>query len=158
MTKKDETTMPQTLPPKLNDTCKFTISSTIGEVNIPHSLCDLGSSINFIPLSKVKELKLGEVIPSNMTLTLDDSFITHSLGILQDVLVHVDGLVFHADFMVIDMKGDSGVSVILGRPFLAIGKALIDVETGELVLKFNNEKVMCKVYEWTSYMDDLNTC
>lgn len=41
-----------------------------------------------------------------MTLTLADLSITHPISILQDVLVHVDGLVFSADFVVVHMKGD----------------------------------------------------
>ncbi|XP_050890176.1 uncharacterized protein LOC127095543 [Lathyrus oleraceus] len=104
MTEKDETIMPPTLPPKLKDPGKFTIACTIGGVKIPRALCDLGSSINVMPLNKVKDLNLGEIMPSNMTLTLVDLSITHLLGILQDVIVHVDGLVFPADFVVIDMK------------------------------------------------------
>lgn len=63
------------------------------------------------------------------------------------MLVHVDGLVFHVDFIVLDIKGDSGRSVILKRTLLEIGKALIDVETSELVLKFNKEKVVFNVYD-----------
>ncbi|XP_050896593.1 uncharacterized protein LOC127103369 [Lathyrus oleraceus] len=155
---KDETTVPQALPPKMKDPVKFTIACTIGGVNIPYSLCHLGSSINVMPLNKFTELKYGEIIPSNMTLTLAESTITHLIGIIQDMLVHVDCLVFIEDFVVIDMKGDSGESVILELPFLATRKALIDVETSELVLKFNNENMAFKVYEWKLYMDNLETC
>ncbi|XP_070010826.1 uncharacterized protein [Nicotiana sylvestris] len=42
---------------------------------------------------------------------------------------------------------DYEVSIILGRPFLAIGKDLVDVEAGELTLRVGDEKVvfhMCK--------------
>lgn len=67
-----------------------------------------------------------------MILTLVDSFITQPLGILRDVLVHVDGLTFHTYFVVFDTKGDSGGSVILECPFLETGRAKIDVETSEL--------------------------
>lgn len=56
------------------------------------------------------------------------------------------------------MKGDTGGSVILGCPFLETGKALIDVETIELSLKFNKENVMLNVYEQTPYVDDMETC
>lgn len=73
------------------------------------------------------------------------------------MLVHVDGLVFLAYFVVVDMKGDTGGSVILVRPFLATGKTLINVENGELSLKFNKEKVVFNVYEWTPYVDDMET-
>lgn len=54
MTEKDETTMPPTLPSNLKDPGKFTITCTIGRVKIPHALCDLGSSINVMPLNKVR--------------------------------------------------------------------------------------------------------
>ncbi|XP_050891208.1 uncharacterized protein LOC127096692 [Lathyrus oleraceus] len=107
MIEKDETTVPPTLPSKLKDPGKFITAYTIDGVKIPSALCDLGSSINVMPLNKVKELNLGEIIPSNMTLTLVDLSVTHPLRILQDVLVHVDGLVFSVDFVVIDMKGNS---------------------------------------------------
>lgn len=67
-------------------------------------------------------MNLGKIMLSNITLTLDNLFVTYPHGILQDVLVHVDALVFPAYFFVVDMKGDMGGSVILRRPFLEIGK------------------------------------
>lgn len=100
---------------------------------------------------------MGEITPSNMSLTLDVSFITQPLGILRDVLVHVDILVFPTDFVVLDTKEDSGGSVILKRPFLATRKENIDVGTGELILKFNKEKMVFKVYGWTPYVENLDT-
>ncbi|CAI8588122.1 unnamed protein product [Vicia faba] len=51
--------------------------------------------------------------------------------------------------MVVDMKGDTENSLILRRPFLAIGKALIDMESSELMLQFNNEHVTFNAYELT---------
>lgn len=82
MTKKNDMIIPQSFPPKLKDPGKFTISYNIGGVKILHVLCDLGSSINVMPLKKVKELKVDEITPSNINLTLLDSSITQSLGIL----------------------------------------------------------------------------
>ncbi|XP_050918938.1 uncharacterized protein LOC127136424 [Lathyrus oleraceus] len=149
---------PPEVPPKMKDPGEFNITYTIGGLKISHDLCDLGSSINIIPLSKFKELKIREIIPSNMTLTLVDSSLTHPLGILQDMLVHVDGLTFPADFVVIYMKNDSEGSVILERPFLATGNAKIDVETGELILKFNKEKMVFNAYQSKPYVEDLDTC
>ncbi|XP_050896177.1 uncharacterized protein LOC127102896 [Lathyrus oleraceus] len=119
MTENDEMVISQDFPPKLKDSA-------------------------FMPLKTVKDLKVGEIIPSNTILTLADSSLTQSVGILHNVLVHVDGLVFPVDFVVLDTKGDSRGSVILGRPFLVTGKAKIDVETGELILKFNKNKVVSR--------------
>lgn len=92
MTEKDEVVISQTLPPKLKDPGKFIISCNIGEVNILHALCDLEFSIN--------------VTLSNMTLTIDDSFVAQPVSILCDVLEHVGELVFPVDFVVMDTKGD----------------------------------------------------
>lgn len=91
----------------MNDPGELNITYTIGGMKIPHALYDLGSSINVMPLSKFKELEIGENVPRNMTLTLVNSFVTRPIGIVQDVIVHVDGLTFPADFVVIDVKNDS---------------------------------------------------
>ncbi|XP_050889956.1 uncharacterized protein LOC127095289 [Lathyrus oleraceus] len=158
MTEKYDMALLQTIPIKLKDQGKFTISCIIGGVDFPHALCDLGLSINLIPLNKVKELNLTEIIPSNITHTLADLSVTHSYGVLQDVLAHVDGLFFPVYFVVVDMKGDTGSSVIIGCPLLATGKALIYLKIGGHSLKFNNEKMVFNAYEWTPYADDLETC
>jgi len=53
-------------------------------------------------------------------------------GILEDVLVKVDKLIFPANFIILDMEEDQEIPIILGRPFLAIGRTLIDVQQGKL--------------------------
>lgn len=72
MVEKDDVVKLKSLPPKLKDLDKFTISCNIVGVNIMYALCDLGSSINVMSLKTVKELKVGEITPSNMTFTLAD--------------------------------------------------------------------------------------
>ncbi|XP_050875140.1 uncharacterized protein LOC127078752 [Lathyrus oleraceus] len=140
MTEKCDTTLLQTMPTKLKDPGKFSISSTIGGVEIPYALYDFGSSINLMPLNKAKGLNLKEIMPNNGTLTLVNLSVTHPHGVLQDVLIYVDGLVIPTDFVVVDMKGDICGSIILRRPFLAIMKVLIDLKTDELSLNFNSKK------------------
>ena len=46
------------LPPKLKDPGSFTIPCTIGEQFRGKALCDLGASINLMPLSVFKKLGL----------------------------------------------------------------------------------------------------
>ena len=53
----------------------------------------------------------------------------------------IDKFIFPVDFVVLDMEEDMGVPIILGRPFLATGQALIDVREGNLTLKVNGEEV-----------------
>ena len=47
--------------------------------------------------------------------------------------------IFLVDFMVIDIEEDKQVPLLLGRPFLAIGVALIDVKKGEITLRVGDE-------------------
>ena len=63
-----------------------------------------------------------------MSLQLVDRSITYPRGIVEDVLVKVDKFIFPIDFIVLDMEEDHEVPLILRRPFLATGKAMIDVQ------------------------------
>jgi len=83
----------------------------------------------------------------NQSHTLADWSITYSFGVLEDVLVKVNELVFPADFVILDMAEDEDMPLILGRPFLATGRALIDVEMGQLMLIFHNEQVVFNIFE-----------
>ena len=68
------------------------------------------------------------------------------------MFIKVDKFIYRIDFVVLDMGDDNEVPLILGRPFLATGRALIDVEVGCLMLRVDNEKVhytlnFTKLYE-----------
>jgi len=82
-----------------------------------------------------------------MTLTLVDRSISYPFGVLEDVLVKVNELVFPTDFVILDMTEDEYMPLILGRPFLATSRALIDVEMGQLMLRFHNEQVVFNIFE-----------
>ena len=62
-------------------------------------------------------------------------------GVLEDVLVKAGKFIFPVDFVVMKMEEDTQVPLLLGRPFLATGVALIDVQKGELTLRVGNEAV-----------------
>ena len=62
-------------------------------------------------------------------------------GVLEDVLVKVGKFIFPVDFVVIKMEEDTLVPLLLGRPFLAPGAALIDVKRGELILRVGDKVV-----------------
>ena len=66
---------------------------------------------------------------------------------LEDVLVKVNDLVFPTDFVILDMAEDEDMPLLLGRPFLTTGRVLIDVERGELMLRFQNEQVIFNIFE-----------
>ncbi|XP_022883717.1 uncharacterized protein LOC111400543 [Olea europaea var. sylvestris] len=116
------------LPQKRKDSGSFTILCTIGSSSFEKALYDLGASINLMPLSVFKKLGLGEVKPTTVTLQLADRSLTYPRGIIEDVLVKVDKFIFLVDFVVLDMEEDQEFPLISGRPFLATGRALIDVQ------------------------------
>ena len=119
----------------------FTIPCMIGNADMGKTLCDFGASINLMPLFVAKRLNLGELTPTAMTLQMADRTLAHPEGIIEDVLVKVGKFVFPVDFVVINLEEDKQVPLLLGRPFLAIGAALIDVKKGELTLRVGNEAV-----------------
>ena len=146
------------LPPKLKDPGAFTIPCTIVKVDVGKALCDLGASINLMPLSMMKKLNCGEPKPTRMTLTLADRSISYPFGVLEDVLVKVNDLVFPATFVILDMAEDEDMPVLLGRPFLATGRALIDVERGELMLRFQDDQVSFNIFEAMKHRTENPQC
>ena len=135
------------LPQKLKDPGSFTIPCTIGNAIFERALCDLGASINLMPLSIFQRLGLGEARPTTVTLQLADRSLKHPRGVIEDVLVKVDMFIFPADFIVLDLEEDKEIPIILGRPFLATGRAMIDVQMGELKLRVQEDEVKFNVFE-----------
>ncbi|XP_024984071.1 uncharacterized protein LOC112519998 [Cynara cardunculus var. scolymus] len=101
------------IPPKLKDPGSFTIPCSIGGKEIGKALCDLG---------------IGEARPTTVTLQLANKSIAYPKGKIEDVLVQVDKFIFPADFIILDFEADKDIPIILGRPFLATGRTLIDVQ------------------------------
>ena len=116
------------MPQKLKDPGRFTISCSIGNAVFKKVLCDLRASINLMPLPIFRKLGLGEARPTTVTLQLEDRSLKHPRGVIKDVLIKVDKFIFRVDFIVLDMEENKDVPIILGRPFLAIGRALISVQ------------------------------
>ena len=131
----------KSIPEKRQDPGSFTIPCMIGNANMGKALCDSGASINLMPLPVDKRLSLGELTPTAMTLYMEDRTLAHPEGILEDVLIKVGKFIFPVDFIVINIEEDKQVPLLLGRPFLATGEALIDVKKGEPNLKVADEAV-----------------
>ncbi|MCF7184091.1 hypothetical protein, partial [Corynebacterium parakroppenstedtii] len=51
------------------------------------------------------------------------------------------------DFIIIDMEEDKDVPIIIGRPFLATGRTVIDVQKGELTMKVQDQEVTFNVFK-----------
>ncbi|XP_075088087.1 uncharacterized protein LOC107777215 [Nicotiana tabacum] len=120
---------------KLSDLGSFTIPCTIGDFAFAKALCDLGANINLMPLAIYKRLGIERARPTSKLLQLADRTVKRPSSILDDVLIQVGKFVFPADFVILDCKVDEEISIILGRPFLSMGRALVDCETGELKMR-----------------------
>ena len=108
----------RSLVQKKEDQGVFTIPCIVGSLHFAKVLCDLGESINLMPLSIYKKLGLGDPKPTVMRLLMADRTVKRPIGILQDVLVKVESFIFPADFVILDCEVDFEVPIILGRPFL----------------------------------------
>ena len=149
----------QKLPAKMKDLGSFTIPYSIGKYEFKKALCDSGASINLMPLSVVQRLSLGELTPTAITLQMADISMAQPEGVLEDVLVKVGKFIFPVDFVIMKMEEDTHIPLLLGRPFLATGAALIDVQKGELTLRVGNEAVHFNLNRSLEHPDvDVESC
>nr|GEY93365.1 DNA-directed DNA polymerase [Tanacetum cinerariifolium] len=139
------------LPEKLGDPGKFLIPCDFPGMEVCHALADLGASINLMPLSIWKILSLPELTPTRMTFELADRSITHPKGVAEDVFVKVGKFHFPTDFVAVDFEADPRVPLILGRSFLRIGRALIDVYEEEITLRVNDESITFNLNQTMKY-------
>ena len=92
----------------------FTIPCTVGSLHFAKALCDMGASINLMPLSIYKKLGLGDPKPTAMRLLMIDRTVKRSIGILHDVLVKVESFIFPTDFVILDCEFDLKCLLFLG--------------------------------------------
>ena len=80
-------------------------------------------------------------------------------GILEDVLVKVGKFIFPVNFVIMQMEEDTQIPLFIGRPFLATGAALIDVQKGELTLRVGNEAMHFNINRSLEHPDvDADSC
>ena len=73
------------------------------------------------------------------------------------MLVKVESFIFPADFVILDCEVDFEVPIILGRPFLATGRALVDMEKGQMKFRLNNEELTFKICRSMRQSGELKT-
>ncbi|XP_023729289.1 uncharacterized protein LOC111876964 [Lactuca sativa] len=128
------------LPQKCKDPGVFTVPCKLGNIHVPRDMLDLGASINVFPYSIFKTLNIGILKKTGVIIQLADMSLVNPKGVLEDVLVQVNELVFPADFYVLDMddyESPNLSSILLGRPFLKTARKKIDVYDGTLSMEFD---------------------
>ncbi|XP_075112679.1 uncharacterized protein LOC142182326 [Nicotiana tabacum] len=125
---------------KKEDPGAFTIPCTIGAHDFERALCDNGDSINLMPLAIYKQAGLGMPRPTSIRLQMADR-LWRPVGVVDDVLVKVGKFYLPTDFVILDYAVDKEIPIILGRQFLATGRALIDSEQNEIKFRMDDEEV-----------------
>ncbi|KAH9716698.1 hypothetical protein KPL71_021550 [Citrus sinensis] len=129
-------------------------------INIPfvEALEQMSNYVKFLKDILARKKKTGRCRPTTVTLQLADRSHAYPEGKIEDVLVKVDKFIFPVDFIVLDFEADKEVPIILGRPFLATGKTLIDVQKGELTIRVNDQQVTFNVLEAMRNPDEVEDC
>ncbi|XP_050124961.1 uncharacterized protein LOC126602168 [Malus sylvestris] len=167
---------PERLRPKAKDQQLTDFMKTLAKVQINLPLIDAIKNIpsyakflkdvctkkkKFVDFEKViltEQCSEGELKPTSSIIQLADRSITYPRRVIEDVIVKVDDLYLPADFMVLDMDEDLTTPIILGRPFLATARTLIDVEAGTLTFRVEDQTVVFKLFEASIHSGDKQEC
>ncbi|KAM1787822.1 hypothetical protein ACFX11_038185 [Malus domestica] len=153
--------IPKKLPPKCKDPGSFTIPYVIGNTRFEHAMLDLGASINVMPYSVYTSMNLGELKHDGVVIQLANRSNAYPKGVLEDVIVQVDHLIFPADFYVLDMEDAAHSpppSILLGRPFMKIAQTKIDVANRALAMAFGGDMIHFKIPESNVSLTDVRSC
>ncbi|CAN6567578.1 unnamed protein product [Malus baccata var. baccata] len=149
------------LPPKCKDPGSFTIPCVIGNTRFESAMLDLGASINVMPYSIYASMNLGALKNDGVIIQLPDRSNAYPKGVLEDVLVQVNHLVFPADFYVLEMdESDHAPSlpILLGRPFMKTARTKIDMYSGTLSMEFDGEVVNFNLSDSIKYPSEDHSC
>ncbi|CAN6725367.1 unnamed protein product [Malus baccata var. baccata] len=149
------------LPPKCKDPGSFTIPCVIGNSRFESAMLDLGACINVMPYSIYASMNLGALKNDGVIIQLADRSNAYPKGVLEDVLVQVNHLIFPADFYVLEMdESDHAPSlpIFLGRPFMKTARTKIDVYNGTLTMEFDGEVINFNLSDSMKYPSENHSC
>ena len=147
------------LPPKCKDPRIFAIPCTIGDLHVESAMLDLGASINVMPYSVFQSLNVGPLEETGVIIQLADKSSVSPRGVLEDVLVQVNQLVFPTDFYVIDLEEKTpskSSMILLGRPFMHTAHTIIDVHKGKITMEFDGETIHFNIFEGMRYPSNIS--
>lgn len=143
----------QRTPPKYKDPGCPTIYYIIRNHEVAQALLDLGASVNLMSYAIYSLLGLGKIKPTSVVLQLVDRSTVRPRGVVEDLLVQINKFYYPVDFLVLDLKADvkvdSKISIILGRPFLATANTLTNYKNGLMKLSFGNMTLEVNIFHIT---------
>jgi hypothetical protein len=130
------------IPPKLGDIWIPRILTVVGNES-HNSILDLVSSVNFLPKELYDLLDYDKKLEKcDIDLLLVDDSTKHALGRINDVIIELHMTFVPIDFIVMDMRSNTSIPIILGRPFLRTTGAVIDSKEGNVKFQFPHKKCM----------------
>ncbi|KAH9716650.1 hypothetical protein KPL71_021531 [Citrus sinensis] len=102
---------------------------------------------------------LGPMEETSIIIQLADRSNAYPKGVVEDVLVQVNELVFPADFYIFKIEDESSSNltlILLGGPFLKTARTKIDVHDGTLTMEFDGEVICFNIFEAMRYPSDVH--
>ncbi|GJU60870.1 reverse transcriptase domain-containing protein [Tanacetum coccineum] len=104
-----------------------------------------------MPYSQYAKLSLETLKPTKISVRLADRSFQYPIGIAENMFVEVGKFTFPADFVILEMEEDNKVPLILGRPFLHTGDALIRVKQKQLNLGVGTVRMIFNINSAMKY-------
>nr|XP_027086663.1 uncharacterized protein LOC113708404 [Coffea arabica] len=148
------TVLQKKLQPKCGDLSMYTIPCKIENTRLGNAKLDLGVSINVMPKTIYASLNLGLLKQTEIIIQLADRSNTYPDGLIEDVLIQVNELVFSTSFYVLDIDYENSMNpspIMLGRPFLSTAQTKIDVNEGTLTMEFDGEIAHFNIFKAMRY-------
>src|SRR4051794_40189616 len=106
------------------------------------ALRDVGASTSVMPKRMYDMVELKPFDPCSFGVRLVDYSVKKPLGKIYDVLIIVNDNYVPIDFTIMDIECEPSCPIILGRPFLRIVGAIIDMKEGNIKFQFPLKKGM----------------
>lgn len=123
------------LDPMLKDPGYFLISCVIGTIIFNRVLCDLGASVNSVPLSICKRLDLNEIQVTKISLQLVDISVIYLVGILEGIPIRIGQLYITTNIVIREIEEDTHILILLGRSLSVTIGAIIYVKKGKFTFE-----------------------
>ncbi|RDX88416.1 hypothetical protein CR513_29996, partial [Mucuna pruriens] len=121
-----------------------------GEYTFVDAMLDLGALINVMPTLVYKSLNFGDLEPTRMIIQLANRSIVKPLGVLEDVLVQANELIFPANFYMLDIEDKTSEKGTLTEDHTLFGIDVID----ELVAK--HLQLEANSAEFQNFVEDID--
>ncbi|KAM2215999.1 hypothetical protein TB1_022107 [Malus domestica] len=124
-------------------------------------MLDLGASINVMPYSIYASMHLGELKKDGVIIQLADRSNAYPKGVLEDILVQVNHLIFPADFYVLEMdESDHSptLPILIGWPFMKTAHTKIDMFNGTMTMEFDGEVINFNLSDSIKYPSEDHSC